>query len=145
MSSVHTSPGCSLSHPDLIALAASLQEAAQALLAVSSMHMPIVPKDAVTNPPARKDAGETRSFYFPSGAVRLEKELLQKYRANDFQGLLETAHMSLAGLAKLMQSVHKDVRVKGHVIASLGAQLDHAAALLIRMRHVYDNVVPVQE
>ncbi len=145
MSNAHMHSDYSPPTPDLTALAASLQEAAQALLAVSSTSMPIVPKDVAVNPPARKDAGETRSFYFPSGAVRLEKELLQKYRADDFQGLLEKAHTSLVGLAKLMQSVHKDVRVKGHVIASLVAQLDHAAALLIRMRHVYDSVVPVQK
>ena len=58
--------------------------------------------------------------------------------------MLEEAHTLLVGLAKLMRSVHKDVRVRGYVIASLGAQLDHASALLLRMRNVYDAVVPLQ-
>ena len=43
-----------------------------------------------------------------------------------------------------MRSVHKDVRVKGYVIASLGAQLDHASALVLRMRNVYGGIVPIQ-
>lgn len=50
----------------------------------------------------------------------------------------------LIGLVRLMQNVHKDVRVKGYVISSLGAQLEHASALVLRMRHVYDRVMPLQ-
>lgn len=42
-----------------------------------------------------------------------------------------------------IQSVHKDVRVRGYAVSSLGAQLDHASALVLRMRNVYDNLVPV--
>ena len=75
----------------------------------------------------------------------MEKELLRKYRANDFQGLLEVVHILLVGLVKLMQSVHKDARVRGYVISSLGAQIDHASALVLRMRNVYDRVVPIQK
>ena len=75
----------------------------------------------------------------------MERELLRKYRAQDFQGLLEEVHTLLVGLVKLMQSVHKDVRVRGYVISSLGAQLDHASALVLRMRNVYDKVMPVQK
>ena len=100
--------------------------------------------EPATKPPARKSDGEIRSYYFPPGAVHLEKELLSKYRANDFQGLLEEAHTLLIGLVKIMKSVHKDARVKGYVIASLGAQLDHASALLLRMRNAYDGVMPVR-
>ena len=74
----------------------------------------------------------------------MERELLRKYRATDFQGLLEEVYTLLVGLVKLMQSVHKDVRVRGYVISSLGTQLDHAAALVLRMRHIYERVVPVQ-
>ncbi len=140
MSSVHTPPDCSPSNLDFSALAASLQEAAQALLAMSPTHMPIMSKDAMFSPPVRKDAGETRSFYFPSGAVRLEKELLQKYRANDFQGLLAEAHTLLSGLVKVMMSTHPDARMRGHVVSSLGASLEQVVALLVRMRNVYDKV-----
>ncbi len=71
MSSVHPPPNCFESTPDLTALASSLQEAAQALLAVSSTGMPIVSKDVAANPAVRQNAGETRSFYFPPGTVHL--------------------------------------------------------------------------
>ena len=126
-------------HPDLTALAAALQEAAQALLAI---HAPNEPEEAAA--PVRSDDGETRSFYFPPSSVHLERELLRKHRAKDFQGLLEEVHVLLVGLVKLMQSVHKDARVRGYVISSLGAQVGHASALVLRMRNVYDGVIPVQ-
>ncbi len=130
--------------PDLAALAIMLQEAAQALLSIPPTNAPNEPKEPVARTPARRDDGETRSFYFPSATVHQERELLRKYRAEDFQGLLEEVHTLLVGLVKIMQSVHKDVRVRGYVISSLGAQLDHASALVLRMRNVYDRVVPVQ-
>lgn len=117
---------------DFAALAASLQEAAQSLLACA----PKEPTNATAMPSASREEGETRSFYFPQSAVHMERELLRKYRATDFQGLLEEVYTLLVGLVKLMQSVHKDVRVRGYVISSLGAQLDHAAALVLRMRHI---------
>lgn len=44
-----------------------------------------------------------------------------------------------------MRSVHKDVRVKGCVISSPGARIDHASALVLRMRTVYENVIPVEK
>ncbi len=125
------------SQSDLTALAATLQEAAQALLA----HTPDTPQESAPKQPIRRDDGATRSFYFPSATVHLEKELLQKYRANDFQGLLKEVYTLLVGQVKLMQSVHKDARVRGYVISSLGAQLAHASALVLRMRNVYDKVV----
>lgn len=130
------------SPPDFTALAAALQQTAQALLAFSPPSEPQKPAPA---PATRQDGGETRSYYFPPAAAHLEKELLRKYRANDFQGLLEEVHTLLVGQVKLMQSVHKDVRVRGYVIASLGAQLDHAAALVLRMRNVYDRVAPLKQ
>lgn len=146
MASVNTNPNHSSvspvhpTPPNFAALAASLQEVAQSLLAC----VPQEQTNSTVNPPVSRDNGETRSFYFPPAAVHMEKELLRKYRAEDFQGLLEEVHILLVGLVKLMQSVHRDVRVRGYVISSLGAQLDHASALVLRMRHIYDRVVPVQ-
>ena len=141
MPNAHSVSNHSRHNPDLVALAASLQELAQSLLA----HVSKEPEDSTIKQPAIRNDGETRSFYFPPATVHLERELLRKYRAEDFQGLLEEVHTLLVGLVKLMQSVHKDVRVRGYVISSLGAQLDHASALVLRMRNVYDRVVPVQK
>lgn len=144
MSNVHStprnsSPSLSNSTPtDLAALAVSLQEAAQALLTLSPE------KEQAAKPPARQNDGEIRSFYFPASTVNRERELLHKYRTEDFQGLLEEVHTLLVGLVKVMRSVHKDVRVKGYVISSLGAQIDHASALVLRMRNVYEDVIPVE-
>ena len=138
MSNVYSTPNHSGS-PDLAALAATLQEAAQALLSLSQVGEP------AAKPPARHDDGEIRSFYFPASTIHRERDLLLKYRAEDFQGLLQEVHTLLVGLVKVMRSVHKDVRVKGYVISSLGAQSDHASALVPRMRNVYEGVMPVQK
>lgn len=145
-------------HPDLAALAAALQEIARALPACAAANAPEPPnataaestgapeaaKAAALRPAALERGGETRAFYFSPAALHMERELLRKYRAQDFQGLLEEAHALLVGLVSLMRSVPKEVRVRGHVISSLGAQLDHACALLLRMRHVYEKVMPVR-
>lgn len=125
--------------PDFVALAASLQQTAQSLLACAPQE-----STSFTAKPSTSQDGETRSFYFPPAAVHMERELLRKYRAEDFQGLLEEVYTLLVGLVKIMQSVHKDVRVRGYVISSLGTQLEHASALVLRMRHIYEKVVPVQ-
>jgi len=130
----------SRSPESLTALAVSLQETAQALLALSSASMATEPKKL----PVRQTDGETRSFYFPPASVNMERELLQRYHAENFQGLLEEVHTLLVGLVKVMKSVHKEVRVKGYVISSLGSQIDHASALVLRMRNVYEKVMPVQ-
>lgn len=151
MSSAHSTPTISALSPDnpinpeLVALAASLQDVAQAVLGLSLANVPEESKVATAKPVTHDREGQTRSFYFPPASVNMERELLRKYRAQDFQGLLEEVHTLLVGLVKLMQSVHKDVRVRGYVISSLGAQLDHASALVLRMRNVYDKVMPVQK
>lgn len=129
---------------DLAALAASLQKISEALLA----HVPARAATPQAGPAqARRPApqGETRAFYFSPAALLMEKELLRKYRAQDFQGLLAEAHTLLVGLVSLMRSVPKEARVRGHVIASLGSQLEHACALMLRMRHVYEKVMPVRQ
>ena len=130
--------------PDFAFVAKTLQETAQALLALQETNSAQNLKTRTAEPPTRKDGGETRSYYFPRATVNLEKELLHKYRADDFQGLLDEVYTLLIGLVKLMQSVNKDVRVKGYVIAGLGAQVGHAAALVQRMRNVYGQVAPVR-
>lgn len=149
MADVHSPPTysppgtISSAHPDLAALAVSLREAAQALLAFSATKVKEESSPAAVRS-VRDQDGETRSYYFPPASVNMERELLRKYRAQDFQGLLEEVHTLLVGLVKVMKSVHKDVRVKGYVISSLGAQIDHASALVLRMRHVYEKVMPIQ-
>ena len=131
-------------HPELVSVAKALQETAQTLLALSETSTLAELKEQTDKAPALRDDGETRSFYFPPSTVNMERELLRKHRADDFQGLLEEVHTLLAGLVKLMQSVHRDVRVRGYVIASLGMQLEHASSLVLRMRNIYDKVIPLQ-
>ena len=126
--------------PDFTALAKVLQEASNALLALREQ-----PQERPAKPANWADEGETRSFYFPPAAIHMEKDLLRKYRVNDFRGLLEKAHSLLAGLVRLMQSTHKEARLKGQAIVSLGDQLDRSAALLLRMSHTYDKVLPLRE
>ncbi len=134
MSSSHRSNPSSFSPPpDLTAIAATLTEAAQALQSFSS-----------AKPPQRKEqpdaAGETRCYYLSPATLRQERELLQKYRADDFQGLLTETHTLLAGLVKLMMSTHPEARLRGRSVSSLGASLEQVVALLVRMRNVYDKM-----
>lgn len=119
--------------PDLIAIAAMLNEAAQALQVFSGTR-------SLQMKEAADSTGETRCYYLPPATLKHERELLQKYRADDFQGLLAEAHALLAGLVKIMRSTHPDARLRGNVVSSLGALLEQVSALLIRMRNVYDKV-----
>ena len=87
--------------------------------------------------------GETRCYYLSPGTVQHERELLKRYHAEDFRGLLAETHMLLVGLVKVMKNTHHDVRVKGYVIASLGCLLEQVSALVLRMKNVYDKVESV--
>ena len=134
MSSSHRSNPLSFSHPpDLAAIAATLTEAAQALQAFASA----TPPPTKSTPDA---AGETRCYYLSPATLRQERELLQKYRADDFQGLLTETHTLLAGLVKVMTSTHPDARLRGRSVSSLGASLEQVVALLVRMRNVYGKM-----
>ena len=116
--------------PELAQLAVSLQAACDALCSFGeSAFAPSVP-----------EAGETRCYYLSPSVVQHEKELLKKYNANSFYDLLAEVHKLLIGVVKLMQSTHKDVRLRGNVLISLGALLDQAAALVTRMMHVYSRL-----
>ena len=125
-------------HAELAARVERFQKAAQDLLAVCEAPECSAPQ------PTTKAQGETRCYYFSPGAAQHERELLSHYGAQDLRGLLGEAHMLLAGLVKVMKSVSRDVRVRGHVIVSLGRLLDQVSALLLRMKNVYDKVEPVR-
>lgn len=88
-------------------------------------------------------SGETRCYHLSQGIVRHEQELLKRYHAEDFRGLLAETHMLLVGVVKVMRSTPHNIRVKGYVIASLGCLLEQASALVLRMRNVYDKVEKV--
>ena len=128
------------SHSELVKRIDRFQEAAQDLLA---MYEPVeqVRKDVPHS--VSSTNGETRCYYLSAGTVQHERELLERYRAEDFRGLLAETHMLLVGLVKVMKSTHHDVRVKGYVIARLGCLLEQVSALVLRMKHVYDKVESV--
>ena len=63
--------------------------------------------------PRSAENGETRCYYLSPGTVQHKRELLRRYRVEDFRGLLSETHMLLVGLVKVMKSTHHDVRVKG--------------------------------
>ena len=114
------------------------QEATQDLLA---MYEPSEQsREGVLRP---AENGETRCYYLSPGTVQHERELLKRYRAEDFRGLLAETHMLLVGLVKVMKNTHHDVRVKGYVIASLGCLLEQVSALVLRMKNFYDKVESV--
>lgn len=125
---------CQNSHPSLpefAQLAASLQAACDALRSFD---------DGNAFSPSSSEAGETRSYYLSPSVMQHEKELLKKYNANNFYDLLAEVHKLLIGVVKLMQSTHKDVRLRGYVLISIGALLDQVTALVTRMMNVYSRL-----
>lgn len=113
-------------------------EAAQDLLTM--YELPEQGREGATH---HTENGETRCYYLSPRTVQHERELLKRYRAEDFRGLLAETHMLLVGLVKVMKNTHHDVRVKGYVIASLGCLLEQVSALVLRMKNVYDKVEAV--
>lgn len=150
--------------PDLAALAVTLQTAAQALArycehaAPSALQggvgfAPAAPGPARSGNPRETDSpcgpaitaattetGATRCYHFSASALRHERELLKKYHAEDFRGLIVQTNTLLVGVVKLMKSVHPDARMRGYVVSSLGCLLEQAATLTLRMHNVYSRV-----
>ena len=133
----HPPASHSPSHPELTRRIERFQEAAQDLLA---MYEPAEQCREGVSHPASSVSGETRCYCLSPGTVQHERELLRRYRAEDFRGLLAETHMLLVGLVKVMKNTHHDVRVKGYVIASLGCLLEQVSALVLRMKNVYDKI-----
>ncbi|WP_195840987.1 ATPase [Desulfovibrio porci] len=133
-----SSPFHSSKNPELAQRIERFHEAAQDLLA---MYEP--PEQGRENIPHPTQNGETRCYYLSPGTVQHERELLRRYRAEDFRGLLRETHMLLVGLVKVMKNTHHDVRVKGYVIANLGCLLEQVSALVLRMKNVYNKVESV--
>lgn len=133
-SSFTSSLNSSSQSPDLAAIAAMLTDAAQALSDYST-----------TESPQKKTAyatgeGEARCYYLSPSVLKHERELLQKYRVEDFNGLLAEAHNLLAGLVKVMKSTHPEARLRGRSVSSLGSLLEQVSSLLVRMRNLYERV-----
>ena len=101
------------SNPELAKRIERVHEAAQDLLAMyetAEQRMEDVPR------PAASANRETRCYYLSPRTVQHERELLRRYRAEDFRGLLAETDMLLVGLVK---------------------------ALVLRMKNVYDKVESV--
>lgn len=128
-------------HPEKAKRIKRLREAAHESLAMCE---PAEQGGEDVSHPIAEANGETRCYYFSPETARHERELLRRYHAEDFRGLLTETHMLLVGLVKVMKSTHHDVRLKGHVIASLGCLLEQASALVLRMKNVYDKVESVR-
>jgi len=157
-------------HPELAQRIERLQEATKALLDLYEQDKPHYEPDkqcfglntsraggcehsALSSKP-RKEAdsypvvamsGGSRCYCLSPTTVQQERELLKRYRVEDFRGLLAEAHMLLVGLVKMMKLVHPDVRLRGYVVSSLGCLLEQASSLLLRMRNVYENVERIDQ
>lgn len=121
--------------PALTAITSMLNEAVQALTDLSN-NKPSENQEAVHT----TATGETRCYYLSPSVLKHERELLQKYRVEDFNGLIAEAHNLLAGLLKVMKSTHPDARLRGRSVSSLGSLLEQVSSLLVRMRNLYERV-----
>lgn len=112
-----------------------LTDAAQALQHFSNNNVP--PRAESTAP---LSSGETRCFHLSATTLKHERDLLRRYRADDFQALLVEAHTLLVGMVKRMKNTHPDARLRGHSVCSLGSLLEQVSSLLLRMCNVYGNI-----
>lgn len=138
----HLSSGHLSNHPELAERIEKFQEATQALL---NLYEPTELRNESHSCSVSGEGGETRCYYLSPATVQHEKELLKRYHAEDFRGLLAETHALLVGLVKIMKNTHPNVRVKGYVISSLGCLLEQASSLVLRMRNVYDRVERISQ
>lgn len=95
--------------PDQAELASRIEELRKAAQNLLVLYAP----NAHAPSPAPPAQGEIRCCHFPPEAARRERELLNRYQAEDFRGLLAAAHMLLFGLVRVMKGAHPELRLRG--------------------------------
>ena len=118
--------------PDFAALAKSLQEIAQALLPFSQERQIAVnafedcqdaSKSQAGSLDADKPTGEIRCYRLPSYIVREEREILAKYKAEDFTAVLSDVYEDIYTTALLMRNFDESNQLDGFKIQMLAEHL----------------------
>lgn len=125
--------------PHPIALAAMLQNAAQALLSSPAPRESPSPDDEGDDRPRE----EIRSYRFsPWRAWR--KELLEEQNAEGLRELVSMASSSVMAFASLLELMDEAAKVDGFVIHILARELQRIGDLLFKIQDVYSTVELVE-
>jgi len=127
----------------LTALNEEFQKTTEALRVLCEPHSAQAGDAVRSAAPDSAAEGETRCLYFSPEALQGERELLRRYHAEDFCGLLRETHTMLVGLISVMKSINHSARIKGYMIAALGRVLEQVSTLVERMRNVYSEAKQV--
>lgn len=132
----------------LTELAAILQDAAQALLAVATRPQPEPrPEQSAARKPAPGSADavphETRCYRVPSFIVQYEKEALAAHKAENLFALFASAYSDLYVTAYLLENFSDAEEVGGPDIQMIGAHLQSTLQVLNKVRTVLADFKPV--
>lgn len=121
--------------PDLIAIAAMLNEAAQALRAVGR------PFEAEKEPEKETAArDEIRCYRFSPLAICCEQELFEDQGAENLQEVLFNACSSLTAFTALLERIDPEAELDGVVLHLLARELKRVGDLLFKIQDAYSTV-----
>lgn len=125
--------------PDFIAIAAMLNEAAQALRAVGR-------SSEVENEPEKETAprDEIRCYRFPRLAVQCEEELFQEQGAENLQEVLYNASSSLKAFGALLDRIDPEAHLEGLTLHMLAQELKRVGHVLFKIQDAYSTVERVE-
>lgn len=124
--------------PDLAAIAATLNKAAQALLDASN---PAEAKNESEKKTARRE--EIRCYRFPSLAIQCEQELFKNQGAENLQEVLYNASSSLTAFAALLERIDAEAQLEGIALHMLARELKRVGNLLFKIQDAYSTVTLV--
>jgi len=124
--------------PDLTAIAAMLNEAAQALLNVSR------PSEAADVAEEARSGDEIRCYRFSPLAIRGEQELFDEQGAEDLREILSNAASSIMAFTVLLERIDAEAELEGVVVHILARELKRVENLLFKIQDTYSTVEQVQ-
>ena len=86
------------------------------------------------------EEGEERCYYFSPFTLRNERDLLLRYRVEDFDELLMRAYDSLHGIVGTMKNIQTDTPISSTIVFGLGYALEHVAMLISAIQDAYSTV-----
>lgn len=122
------------SPPDLASIAATLQEAAQALLSSA------VPREKSFHAVTEQPQEEIRCYRFSPLAQRCERQLLEEHNAEGLRELLFIASSSVNAFASLVELMDVEAQVDGVVMHILARELQRINTLLFKIQDAYSTV-----
>lgn len=125
--------------PDLTAIAAMLNEAAQVLLNLSN---PPEVEDEPEEESSSKD--EIRCYRFSPLAIRCEQELFEDQEAESLREVLFNASSSVTVFTALLEQIDAEAELEGVVVHILARELKRVENLLFKIQDAYSTVELVE-